>query len=136
MCVIGTLTDVRSRGFQSVSPIATGLARATGAIIYSGRGIPRMSTDDPTYQGAAHTTFTPDDNRTLSEAVLKAIEEHQNIDLVDADFTLYEIINPDALERLFRFNQNAATTVSFVIDDTHVSLRDVGDGIEIGVADI
>ena len=95
-----------------------------------------MSTDDPTYRGGGHTTFSPDDDRTLSEAVLGAIEEQQGIDLVDADFTLYEIINPDALERLFRFNQNAATTVSFVIDDTHVSLRDAGDEIEIRADDV
>lgn len=95
-----------------------------------------MSTDNQTYQGSGDTTFSPDEDRTLSEAVLGAIEAHQDIDLVEADFTLYDIINPDALERLFRFNQNAATTVSFVIDGTHVSLCDVGDEIEIRVADV
>ena len=95
-----------------------------------------MSTDDPAYQESAYATFSPGDDRSLSEAVLGAIETHRDIDLVNADFTLYEIINPDALERLFRFNQNAATTVSFVIDETHVSLRDAGDEIEIRVDDV
>ncbi|WP_339105012.1 HalOD1 output domain-containing protein [Haloterrigena salinisoli] len=95
-----------------------------------------MSTDNQAYQGSGNTTFSPNDDRTLSEAVLGAIEAHRDIDLVEADFTLYESINPDALERLFRFNQNAATTVSFVIDGTHVSLRDLGDEIEIQVDDV
>lgn len=95
-----------------------------------------MITNDPEYRQTGHTKFSPDDDRTLSEAVLSTVEEHRDIDLMHADFTLYDIINPEALERLFRFNQNAATTVSFVLDSTHVSLRDVGDGIEIRVSEL
>ncbi len=121
---------------QPISPIAIGQAGAVGTFTYDGRCILSMSTDNQTYQGSGDTMFSPDEDRTLSEAVLGAIEAHQDIDLVEADFTLYEVINPDALERLFRFNQNAATTVSFVIDGTHVSLHDVGDEIEIRVTDV
>lgn len=94
-----------------------------------------MSIDDPDPRTTEYTAFGPDDDRSLSEAVLDAVEEHQGIDLVDAEFTLYDIVNPEALERLFRFNRHAATTVSFVVADAHVSLRDVGNEIEIRVRD-
>lgn len=94
-----------------------------------------MIVDDSNYQQTGHTTFDPDTDHSLSEAVLTAVEEHQGIDLVDADFTLYDVIDPEALERLFRFNQDAATTVSFFIDGTRVSLRDVGDVVEIWAAE-
>ena len=111
-------------------------AAAVGTVIRGDRCILPMSTDEPSFHDSGYTTFGPDDDRTLSEAVLGAIEDQQGIDLVNAQFTLYDVINPDALERLFRFNQNAATTVSFVIDETHVSLRDAGDEIEIRADDV
>lgn len=94
-----------------------------------------MSTDEPHVRASGYTTFRPADDRTLSEAVLSVVENHQDIDLLEAEFTLYDVINPDALERLFRFNQNAATRVSFVVDDSHVALQDTGAGIEIRVRD-
>ena len=94
-----------------------------------------MSTDGPYYEGSGHTLFRPDDERTLSEAVLGVVEEQQGIDLMNAEFTLYDVINPEALERLFRFNQNAATRVSFMINETRVSLEDVGDGIDVRATD-
>lgn len=66
--------------------------------------------------------YTPDQDRSLSDAVLDAIEEYKGEDLARSDFVLYEDIDPDALDSLFRHDARPRTTVEFDTDDVRVEL--------------
>lgn len=44
----------------------------------------------------------PDSAATLSTTVVHALAECMGIDVSDGDFCLYDCVNPDALDRLFR----------------------------------
>lgn len=87
------------------------------------------------YEDEAHHIYTVDENRSLSIAVVEAVAEYENIDLMERKFRLYDSINPSALDTLFQFKQGAAATVSFAVSDSHLFLRDVGNGVEIWVSD-
>lgn len=78
--------------------------------------------------------YAPDQDRSLTEAVLDAIEDYKGEDLLRADFVLYEDINPDALNSLFRPDAQSGTTVTFDTDGVTVELRG-NDGVEIRVTD-
>ncbi|MDS0473514.1 hypothetical protein NDO75_00740 [Natrinema sp. 1APR25-10V2] len=88
-----------------------------------------------TYNGECHHLYTTDENRSMSAAVLDTIAEHQDIDLMEADFCLYDIIDPSALNRLFQLNPDGAAGVSFAVGESYVTLRDIGSGVEIWVSD-
>jgi len=53
-----------------------------------------------------HHLYDPTEYRTLSEAVLDAVAEHEEIELMEADFRLYDFVNPSALNRLFQFGRD------------------------------
>lgn len=70
----------------------------------------------------------------LSTAILEAIGDHKNEDLRVSDFVLYDDVDPDALDSLFRENSTAETLVQFTTDDVTVTLWGDG-GVEIRVSD-
>ena len=70
--------------------------------------------------------YHPDDDRELSTAILETIEALKNEDLTKAHFQLYDDIDPDALEKLFRKDATANTSVEFTTDDVEVTLRGNG----------
>lgn len=55
----------------------------------------------------------PEEDRALSTAILEAIADEKGEALTEADFTLYDDIDPDALDSLFRENATANTIVQF-----------------------
>lgn len=78
--------------------------------------------------------YTPDQDRSLTDAVLDAIETHRGKDISSSDFVLYDDINPDALDKLFKHDAKPRTRVTFDTDDVRVELY--GDhGVEIEVRD-
>ena len=76
--------------------------------------------------------YYPEEDRSLSTAVIKAIEDQQDRDLSKAEFRLYDDVDPDALDELFRADANADTSVQFNTDDVTVTLWGDG-GVEIQV---
>lgn len=88
------------------------------------------------YEDERHHIYTTDENRSLGVAIIEAVAEYENVNLMEHKFRLYDSINPSALNTLFQFNQEAAVTVSFAVSDSRVFLRDIGDGIEIWVSDL
>lgn len=80
-----------------------------------------MSDDD-----VERERYHPAEERSLSDAVLEAIQQHLDEDIAKAEFHLYEDIDPDALDGLFRPDANANTSVQFDTDDVTVTLW--GDG--------
>lgn len=87
------------------------------------------------YEDERHHLYLPEENRTLSKAVLDAVAEYEEIELMEADFRLYDHIDPSALDRLFQFNSAAAATVSFAVSNSYVFLQDIENGVEIWVSD-
>ncbi|QLG27452.1 hypothetical protein HUG10_07765 [Halorarum halophilum] len=83
---------------------------------------------------AVQASYTPDQDRTLTEAVLDAIEDCKRDNLQRTDFVLYEDIDPDALNSLFRHDARPRTTVNFRTDGVEVELWGDG-GVEIRVTD-
>lgn len=79
-------------------------------------------------------SYTTDQDHSLTEAVLDAIEECKGEDLQRTDFVLYEDVNPDALDSLFRHDAQPRTVVSFDTDGVKLELWG-DDGIEIRVTD-
>lgn len=93
-----------------------------------------MGQSDPRPAGLepVRATYSPEDNRTLSDAVLEALDAHLDEDILRTDFTLYENINTDALNNLFKENPTSETKVAFTVEDRLITLW--GDGeIEIRV---
>lgn len=70
--------------------------------------------------------YYPDEDRALSTAILETIEAHRQENITKADFQLYDDIDPDALDNLFRKRGSGDTTVEFDTDDVTVTLQ--GDG--------
>jgi len=59
----------------------------------------------------------------LSEAVIVAIAEKEGVDEQELDSPLFEVINPDALDSLFR---NSGGRVQFEYLDYQVTVNDNG----------
>lgn len=78
--------------------------------------------------------YRPEEHRELSDAVLEAIERKKDDDLRKSEFRLYEDVNPDALNNLFRDDADANTSVRFDTDGVTVTLWGDG-GVEIEVSD-
>jgi Halobacterial output domain 1 len=66
--------------------------------------------------------YYPHEDRSLSQAVLSALEETHETPLTDAEFTLYDYIDPDALNSLFRADADATIRVAFTIEDYVVTI--------------
>lgn len=93
-----------------------------------------MKQERPEQTTTVRESYTPDQDRSLTEAVLDAIEDCKGENLLRTDFVLYEDINPDALESLVRHDAQPRTTVTFSTDGVEVELWGDG-GIEIRVTD-
>jgi len=92
----------------------------------------KRNSDDDKRDDQVQDTYTPDQDRSLTEAVLHAIEKCKGEDLLRADFVLYEDINPDSLNNLFRHDAQPRTRVAFTTGGVRVELWGDG-GVEIRV---
>ena len=80
----------------------------------------------------AYDRYYPEEDRSLSDAVLDAIEQQKGHNLIDEDFQLYDDVDPDALDNIFRADASTDTSVQFNTGDVTVTLW--GDGsVEIRV---
>jgi hypothetical protein len=82
----------------------------------------------------AEATYHPDEDRTLSEAVLETIERFKGEDLRMAEFVLFNSINPDAVDQLFYHDAQSDVVLEFDVDDVRVFLWGDG-GVEIRVTE-
>lgn len=70
----------------------------------------------------AKETFRWEQNRSLSDAVLNAIDRYKEEDITASDFVLYDDIDPDALINLFRPDAQSQTTLYFTTNNIGVEL--------------
>lgn len=78
------------------------------------------------------TRYVPEQQESLTDVLFDAIEEFKGEDISDSDFILYDEIDPDALDTLFRHTAEPRTTVIFVTDDVRVELYG-DDGVVVTV---
>lgn len=97
-------------------------------------------TDDPqSERGRADESerrvyYPESEGATLSETVLEAVEAHEDVDVARSDFVLFDAVDPDALDDLFRADSDANVVVEFTVDDVRVTL--LGDGgVDVRVSD-
>jgi hypothetical protein len=87
---------------------------------------------DDERDGQVRDVYRPAQDRSLHEAILDTIEKCKGEDLLRTDFDLYEDVNPDGLDDLFRQDAQPRTRVTFTTDDVQVELWGDG-GVEIRV---
>lgn len=61
--------------------------------------------------------YSPAENRPLSDTVLNAINRQTGKNLQEGEFRLYDHIDPDGLDQLFRPHADERVTVMFSADD-------------------
>ncbi|WP_459191898.1 HalOD1 output domain-containing protein [Halosimplex sp. J119] len=74
------------------------------------------------------------ENVPLSEAVREAIAAHDDASLSTADVQLYDHIDPDALDGLFKTDSDVDVSVQIRLEDVTVSVWSDG-GVDIRVTD-
>lgn len=89
-----------------------------------------MSNTIPTYQ------YTPDETESLSTAIVTALSEAKGRDITEDECVLYDSIDPEALDGLFRSNSDDDTIkVEFATHDAIVIIWGNGS-ITIQVEDL
>ncbi|SEW16181.1 HalOD1 output domain-containing protein [Natrinema salifodinae] len=85
-----------------------------------------QSRSPPLYR-AAHD---PDGPAALSTTVIHALADCMGVDVTDSRVSLYDTVDPEALDALFRPRHDGTPrsggTLSFVVNDHYVRIR--GDG--------
>lgn len=83
----------------------------------------------------ARETYAPEQDQSLGDAIVDAIEACRGEDLLRTDFDLFEDVYADALEDLVRRDADPGTRLTIETDSLEVELwRD--DGVEIRVEDL
>ncbi len=89
---------------------------------------PRSPTGTTQVYRAVHD---PDDSATLSTTVIHALADCMGLDVTDCRFSLYDSIDPDALDSLFRPRHDGTPrtggTLSFPIDGYLVTVESTGE---------
>jgi hypothetical protein len=89
-----------------------------------------MATDLPTYQ------YTPEEDEPLSSAIITALSEAKGRDITEDECILYNTIDPDALNGMFRRQGDEDTVkVEFATHDAIVILWGNG-GLTIQIEDL
>ncbi|WP_339102651.1 HalOD1 output domain-containing protein [Haloterrigena salinisoli] len=71
--------------------------------------------------------YAPDDETPTSIAVVRTIAALENVDPTALEFTLYDYIDPIALDRLIAHTGDGSTEVRFTIHGYRVSVRETGE---------
>lgn len=85
-------------------------------------------TRSPLVYRAVHDSEDP---ATLSTTVVHALADCLGLDVTESRITLYDAVDPDALDTLFRprhdGTRRSGGTLSFVADDHHVTVDSSGE---------
>ncbi len=88
---------------------------------------PPASQSPPSLYRASHD---PDGPAALSTTVIHALADCMGVDVTDSRVSLYDAVDPDALDKLFRPRYDGTPrtggTLSFVVSGHHVRVS--GDG--------
>ena len=90
---------------------------------------------DTQHEQPGRAKYTKESRGTLSEAILREYAAYTDTDLRNANFRLYDLIDPTSLDTLFRFNQESYAMVAFDLEGTKVMLKDEGEYVDIRIGD-
>lgn len=89
---------------------------------------PATSHAPPSVYRAVHDF---DDPATLSTTVVHALAECIGVDVTDSRISLYDTVDPDAFDALFRPRHDGTSrsggTLSFVVNDHYVTVNSTGE---------
>lgn len=95
---------------------------------------PKRSGEGPSSRFATRRKYHQKQDRMLTDTIVDAIVEHRGDDLLRTDFELYEDVDFEALDELFRADASPRTRVAVITRDVRVELW--GDGsVQIRVTD-
>ena len=80
------------------------------------------SDDNEENNDIVRETYRPQQDRTLSEAVLDAIGAYKDTNVTKSEFVLYDAINPDAVDKLIRHDAQANPELKFDVGGVRVNL--------------
>lgn len=71
----------------------------------------------------------PDGSATFSATVVHALADVMSADVTDVEFTLYDVIDPDALDRLFARSTDDAppSHLAFTVENYQVTVYSDGE---------
>ncbi|WP_336003109.1 HalOD1 output domain-containing protein [Halorientalis halophila] len=78
--------------------------------------------------------YPVEENVPLSEAVREAVQDHEHSSLSMDELTLYDTINPDAIDMLFEDTTDLDVSVQINLTNVTVSIWS-DDGIDIRVTE-
>ena len=78
--------------------------------------------------------YPDDEDVALSEAILEAVQAHENASFCADEFRLFDHVHPDALDNLFRDTSDVEISVQINLTNVTVSVWSDG-GIDIRVTD-
>ena len=78
--------------------------------------------------------YPEEDDAPLSQVVLEAVEAHEKSSLSADEFTLFERVNPRAIDMLFQESSDVSVSARFVLPNVTVSIWSDG-GVEVRVTD-
>ncbi|WP_265108891.1 HalOD1 output domain-containing protein [Halosolutus halophilus] len=94
----------------------------------SGYTPPAPQSRSPSVYRAVHD---PEGTATLSTTVIHALADCTGVDVTDCRFSLYDAVDPDALDALFRPRHDGRPRtggrLSFVVDDHYVTVTSDGE---------
>lgn len=70
----------------------------------------------------AHLQYRPEERRALSDVILEAIDDQSDEDITRSDFQLYDDVDPDALDDLFRTQNTTDAVLEFDTGEVHVTV--------------
>lgn len=80
-------------------------------------------------------TYRPEQDRSLTDALVDGIEACKGEALQRTDFALFEDLDQHALEHLVRLDAEPRTSVTFETDEVRIELWGDG-GVEIEIEDL
>ncbi|WP_049921937.1 HalOD1 output domain-containing protein [Halopiger djelfimassiliensis] len=93
-----------------------------------GHAPPEPQSRPPSLYRAYHD---PDGPATLSTTVIHALADCMGVDVTDGRISLYDAVDPDALDDLFRPRHDGSPrtggTLTFVVDDHRVTVTSDGE---------
>lgn len=70
----------------------------------------------------AHLQYRPEERRALSDVILEAIDGQIDEDIARSEFQLYDDVDPDALDSLFRTQNTTDAVLEFDTGEVHVKV--------------
>ncbi|WP_436344762.1 HalOD1 output domain-containing protein [Natronorubrum sp. FCH18a] len=70
---------------------------------------------------------TPDDTSSISIAIIRSIAAIENVDPTELEITLYDYVNPEALDQLIEHEGTGSTEITFTVRGYYVHVHDTGE---------